>query len=174
MAGSALDYLSGSVHHLASLITIAVALESGFVGLCIAWGPSEQRRSYFWVRVALASLALPTFMAILVGVNQLLVLSDDVATTLLPFVFFLGVVVLMFVPALFYRGSGSSSGPSESDGGGGPWSPHSSPDLPRGGVPLLDADQASLRARDHTTPKFADLKRRHVREPGRTLTPTNE
>jgi hypothetical protein len=164
---------SGSV---GGVIMIVVFLELGLVALWIACGSGRQRRSHFWVRVALASLALPALMAVLVGVARLNVLSDDAAKAILPFLFFLGVVALMLLPGLLYRRSSSSLGPSDSDGGGGPGpgQPRSSPDVPRGGVPLPDADQASARARDHNTPKFDDPKwRRPAHEPRRAPARTN-
>ncbi len=157
---------------------IVVVLELGLVALWIACGSGKQRRSHYWVRVALASLALPALMAVLVGAARLnvLSLSDEAAKAILPFLFFLGVVALMLVPGLLYRRSSSSPGPSDSDGGGGPGpgQPRPSPDVPRGGVPLPDADQASARARDHNTPKFDDPKwRRPAHEPRRAPTRTN-
>lgn len=175
MAGSASDYPSGSV---ASVIMILVSLEFALVALWIACGSGRQRRSHFWVRVVLASLALPALMAVLVGVARLRVLSlsDDAAKAILPFLFFLGVMALMLLPGLLYHGSSSSPGPSDSDGGGGPGpgQPRSSPDVPRGGVPLPDADQASARARDHNTPKFDDPNwRRPTHEPRRAPARTN-
>jgi hypothetical protein len=168
-----LDYPSSSVRYLSGgVITIVVFLELGLVALWIACGAGRQKRSHFWVRVVLASPALPALMVVLVGVARLLVLSlsDDAAKAILSFLFLVGVMALMLVPGLLYRGSGGSPGSSDSDGGGGPGpaQPRSSPDVPRGGVPLPDADPASARARDHNTPKFDDLKwRRPAHEPRR-------
>lgn len=61
------------------------------------------------------------------------------------------------------------SGPD--DGWGrGPGGPPKPPDAPRGGIPLLDADPARVRLRDHR--KLQDLvprrERRPAREPDRT------
>jgi hypothetical protein len=98
-------------------------------------------------------------------------LPDGAAKALLSSLFFVGVVALMFVPCLLYRRSDSSSDPSESDGGGGPGPsrPRSSPDPPRAGIPLPDADPACARARDHNTPRFEHPNRRRPEhEPART------
>jgi hypothetical protein len=152
--------------------TIAVFLELGFVGLWLAVGSVEQRQSHFWVRLLLAALAVPLLMGGLDVVARLNVLSDNAAKVLLPLPFSLGVVGLMFVPRLLYRRSGSPPGPSESDGGGGgrgPRPPSRSPDPPRGGIPLPDADQASARVRDHARPRFAEVtRRRPAHKPRRT------
>ena len=148
----------------------------GFIAIAVTAGPTKQRRSHFWVRVALASLALPALEAALVGIARLNVLTDGAAKSFLSLLFFVGVMGLMLVPGLLYRGSGSSPDPPDSDGGGcnGPGPPPSSPDAPRGGIPLPDADQASARVRDHRPPKFNDLKRRRPaheprRAPARTI-----
>jgi hypothetical protein len=129
---------------------IVVFLELGLVALWIACGSGRQRRSHFWVRVVFASLALPSLMAVLIGVARLNVPSNDAAKAILPFLFFVGVMALMLVPGLLYRRSGSSPGPSDSDGGGGPGpgQPRSSPDAPRGGVPLRTLTR---RAHGHVT-----------------------
>ena len=173
VARSALDYPSGIVNRLTGVTVIVASLELGLVALWFAAGSGRQRRSYFWARVLLAALALPAFVATLVGVARLhvLALSDDAATTLWPFLLFLGVIILMLVPGVLYRRSDPSPGPSEPDGGGGPGpgQPGLSPDAPRGGIPLPDADQASSRARDHNRPKFQHLKqRRRAPDPPRT------
>ena len=178
VAGSALDYPCGSVDRLGGVIMIVVFVELGLVALWIAVGSGRERRSHFWFRVVLASLALPALIAALVGVARVhpLSLSDDAAKTLLSYFCFLGVIVLMFVPGLLYRRLDPSPGSSESDGGGGPGpgQPRPSRDAPRGGVPLPDADQARARARDHDRPKLDELKRRRpAHEPRRTPAATN-
>jgi hypothetical protein len=169
VAGPALDYLSGRVTYASGgAITIVVFLELGLVTLWIAAGAGQQRRSHFWVRISMASLVLPSLVAVVVELARLNVLPDAVARG--SSLFFVGVVALMFVPGLLYRGSGSSPGPSESDGGGGvgPEPPRFSPDAPRGGVPLPDAAQASVRARDHNAPRFDGPHRRGpAHKPGR-------
>jgi len=145
-------------------------LELGLIALWIAVGSARQRRSHFWIRISLAALALPALMAALVGLAHLSLLSDDAARLLFPGVLFFGVVALMLIPGLLYHGSDSSPGPSEPDGGGGPGpGPRPpSPQGPRGGIPLPDAEQASARARDHTAPSFDQpSRRRPEHEPGR-------
>jgi hypothetical protein len=168
---------SGGVDHVSgSVITVVVFLELGLVGLWFAVGSAGQRRSHFWVRVSLASLGLPALMAALVGIARLNVLPDGAAQAFSPLLFFLGVIALMLVPGLLYRSSGSSPGSSESGGGGGPGPgpPRPPPDVPGGGVPLPDADQASVRLREHGTRNFGALKRRRpAHEPGRTPTRTS-
>ncbi len=172
MAGSAPDYLVDIVNYLSGeAIEIVVFLEFGFVGLWLAWGSAERRRSHFWIRIVLASLGVPALVALLVGVARLNLLSDAAARAVLPCLFALGVAGLMLVPGLLYRRPGSSPGPSDSDGGGGPGPgrPRPSPTGPRGDVPLRDADQARTRARDHNTPKFDEPRRRRpAHQPRRT------
>jgi hypothetical protein len=155
-----------------------VFLEPFLVALWIAVGSGRQRRSHFRVRALLAALALPALMAALVGVARQRALplpDDDTGKGLLTVLFVLGVIALMFVPGLLYRRLDPSPGPTESDGGGaGPGPPRRSPDGPRGGVPLPDADQARARVRDHHTPKLDDPKpRRPAHEPRRTPASTN-
>jgi hypothetical protein len=171
-----LDYASGTVDRLAGFEIMVVAfLEPLLVALWIAVGSGRQRRSHFWARFVLASLALPALLPALIGVAVLRVLPvpDAAAKQLLTLAFFVGVIALMFVPGLLYRVSDPSSGSSDSDGGGGtdPGPPRPLPDGPRGDVPLLDADQARARVRDHHGPKFYDRKRRRpAHEPRRTPT----
>lgn len=176
MPGVALGYLVGSVDYLSGgVITTVVFLEVDLVALWLAVGSARQRRSHFWVRVLIASLGLPALVACLIAVGQLNVLSNNVATALLSSLFFAGVIALMLVPGVLYRGSGPSPGTSESDGGGGPGPgrPPPSPDIPRGGLPLPDAEQASARVRDHTWPRFDELPRRPAHEPRRRPARTN-
>jgi hypothetical protein len=168
------------VDRLSSFAIMAVVfLEPFLVALWIAVGSGRQKRSNFWVRALLAALALPALMAALVGIARQRVLpvpDEGAGKGLLTLLFLFGVIALMFVPGLLYRALDSSPGPPESDGGGGtsPGPPRPSPDDPRGGVPLPDADQARARARDHQTPKFGDRKRRRpAHEPRRTPAATN-
>jgi hypothetical protein len=174
VAGYGLDYRSVcvSVNYLSGgAITISVFLEIGLVALWIAVGPGRQRRSHFWVRILLACLALPALLAVLIGIGRTNVLPDATAKPVLSFLFFAGVVALMFVPGLLYRRSGSPPGPSDSDGGGGwgPGRPRPSPQAPSGGIPLPDAEQARARARDHSAPKFdGATRRRPAHSPRRT------
>ena len=149
----------------ATLITLLVMLELGFVGLCLAWGPAEHRRPRFWRRVALTCLGIPAFVAVVVAAHQLNVLSDDADSKLLPSLLLIGIGVLICVPSLFYRKPGSSpdSSASDSDGGLDP-RPGSSPDPSRGGRRFLDADQVRARARPPDTeirgPEAATIRAR--------------
>jgi len=153
---------------------VVVLLEPFLVAIWIAVGSGRRRRSHFWVRAALAALALPALMAGLVAIalQRVLPLPDDqIGRGLLTLLFFVGVTGLMFVGGLLFHPSDSSPGPSDSDGGGGsgPGPPPMWPDRPRGGIPLPDADQAHTRARDHHSPKWDGWRRRRpAREPQRT------
>lgn len=63
------------------------------------------------------------------------------------------------------------SDPGSDDGWGrGPDRPPKAPDSPRGGIPLLDAEPARVRLRDHRTlrERLPRPERRPSREPGRT------
>jgi hypothetical protein len=173
------DYASGTVGRFTSFVIMTVVfLEPWLVALWIAVGSGRQRRSHFWVRASFAGLALPAFMAVLVGVarQRVLPLPDHGAgKELLTLLFLVGVIALMFVPGLLYQPSDPSPGTSESGGGGaGPGPPRPSPDRPLGGVPLPDADQARARARDHQTPRLGDRQRRRpAHRPRRTPAETN-
>lgn len=173
MSGCGLVYVLGKVRQLTGPITLLVVLELGFVGLCVLWGPASQRRPRFWAHVGLTCLAIAAYMAILFAATQVNVVPAGVASKLLPTLMLVGVAALICLPFRFYRSTGSPPGPSESEGGGGggPRLPDAPPDLPRGGIPLLDAEQAKARARDHNPPKFARRRRRSPgHEPRRTPT----
>ena len=75
---------------------------------------------------------------------------------------------ILLAPAVLFRDSGWP-GPSDGDdggGGGGPPPPPRPPAPPRGGIPLPDADQASIRLRDHGRAVWQRLRpRREAREP---------
>jgi hypothetical protein len=61
--------------------------------------------------------------------------------------------------------------PGSDDGWGrGPGGPPKPPDPPRGGIPLLDAEQARIRLRDHRklSEHHPRRERRPAREPDRT------
>jgi hypothetical protein len=71
---------------------------------------------------------------------------------------------LILTPALLSSGSESSSGPADTDEGGGtdPRQPPSPPIVPRGGIPLPDAEQARERVRDHDRPDRVICGIRHL------------
>ena len=154
------------------VILTVVFLEPFLVALWIAVGSGRQRRSHFWLRALLAALALPALMAALVGLTDLHVPSLEAAAQgLLGLLFFFGVIALMFVPRLLYHTSDAPPGPSESNGGGGagPGPPRPLPAGPRGGVPLLDADQSLTPTRGHHRPRLVERKRRRAaHDPRRT------
>ena len=172
-AGS--DYRLASVAHhpYGNAIMIGSFLELGLVALWIAVGSGQQRRSHFWLRFFAASLALPSFIAALVGMGPLLSLPDGLIKAVFPVLFILGILGLMLVPGLLYRRTDSSPGESDGGGGPGPSRPDPVPPRPRGGIPLPDADESSARARDHSGPRFDYPERRRpahapARRPART------
>jgi hypothetical protein len=83
----------------------------------------------------------------------------------------LGCVALLMLPALRdgQWPSSRSDGESDEGWGRGPRRPPKPPDPPRGGIPLLDAEPARVRLRDHR--RLSDLlpprERRPAREPVR-------
>ncbi len=107
-------------------------------------------------------------VAVLVGLVLLPVLSGLAGM--------IGLAPLLSLPALFvisgflFRGGGSPPGrPDGDDGGGqGPGPPVAPSGRPSGGLPLPDADQARVRARDHTRVVLVPVRaRRGAREPER-------
>lgn len=156
-----------------TLLAWSVLFVVGFALLAASGGSSKERRSHFWVRVLLLPI-LPAFMPELLSLVASLRIFPDgtvrAAGVLLALVF---VMALMFVPALLYRTSGSSPGASDDGGGGGsgPGPPPVSPNHPRGVIPLLDAEQARARVRDHASGRDRrGGSRRRTREPERRPT----
>jgi hypothetical protein len=141
-------------------------------------GPSRERKSHFWLRVAALPLVPALIAALLLAFGELRVLPDSVSATLLLTLVFLTLPGLMLVPALLYRRPGGSPDASEDEGsgGGGPGPPPARPPKPRGGVPLPDAEQAFLRIREHGRRLGGGHRgRRPAREPARgpLRTPTH-
>ena len=154
------------------LIWLAV-IEPAFVwfGVLACSSLGMEKRPHFWVRVLLGCLAMLSLVLLLVAGLMLSVLPQ---TVLMLIWLVLVITALIVGPTFCYSRAGSSPGSSETDGGGGsdPDQPPSGPNVPRGGIPLPDADQAIARARDHNRPRLRDVKsRRRGREPRRT--PTN-
>jgi hypothetical protein len=83
---------------------------------------------------------------------------------------------LIVTPALLFPGTGFSSGPPNSDGGGdggtGPRQPPSPSSAPREGISLPDADQARGRVRDHHRPDRRVPPRRSAPQPAHAPVPT--
>ena len=78
-------------------------------------------------------------------------------------------------PVVCYHTVAGFRGPSDADGGGGPGSgPPPGPEGPSPrGIPLLDADQARTRRRDHNRPSLGGSRhRRPAVEPVRRRAPT--
>ena len=159
-----------------SLIVWLVAFAVLFGAFVIAAGSSRERRSHFWVRVMSLPLVAAIVVAGFVAIGEIGLLPGwAVRTTLMLLVFFI-VPALMLVPALLYRGPGSSPDASDDDGGGGPGPepPPARPTTPRGGIPLPDAAPSRRRVRDEHRVVFADPPlRRPVRDPRRPATPSH-
>ena len=81
-------------------------------------------------------------------------------------------VGVLLIPALRDQDTATqrrSEGESDDGWGGGPKVPPAPPAPPRGGIPLPDAEQASIRLRDarRLGDKLPGRERRPAREPGR-------
>ncbi len=85
--------------------------------------------------------------------------------------------VALLVPALlsrFVKSDGHGDSDSDDTGGGGPRRPPPTPAGPSpGGVPLADAEPASIRLRDGhgLRRRLSERQRRPAREPGRAPVP---
>jgi len=79
------------------------------------------------------------------------------------------VLTIVFLPVLLRRPAPPKDPPDSGPDDGGSPRPPRRPDLPPGGIPLLDAQQARMRLRDHGTlaDGTARLPRRRVPEPDR-------
>src|SRR5271168_4330246 len=145
-----------------SLLPWLIVFALAFVALALSAGSSKERRSRFWVRMLLAFLAMPLSVALVIAGALVGGLPDGAVGPLLLLVVFLFVPAMFFVPVLLYHQSGSSPDSPEDGGdwGPGPDQPLGSPDAPRGGVPIPDAEQARIRLRDHTGPEFDRVKPR--------------
>ena len=139
-----------------------------FAALGVAAGPSNQRRPHFWVRLLLAPLIAGCLVLLVMAVTP-----KDSRRGVLQALTLLALPALMLAPPLLYRRPGPSSDSGEDDGGGsGPDTPPSPPPAPRGGIPLPDAEPASVRLRDHTAAGLSERRaRRPSREPERAPTP---
>jgi hypothetical protein len=137
-----------------------------FALLAAAAGSSTERRSRFWLRAFLVPIP-PSVAPLLLSLGEkLAVLPAGTVQTVGPGLAFVFALALMFVPALLYRASGPSPGSADDDGGGsGPEPPPASPQRPRGGIPLPDAEQAYTRLRGHDS-GAAEARRSHRRDRG--------
>jgi hypothetical protein len=163
------SYASGSTVSKQAIIFVPV-VELGLVAACLSAGSDLERRSHFWLRMFLVCLSLPAVLMLIVAANRLNVLSEHAALVLATVAVF---AALLAMPALLCRTPESSPGPSDDEGGGGPAPdrPPASPESPRRGVPLPDADPSRIRLRDHDSPKIRSVKRRRAREPEREPVP---
>jgi hypothetical protein len=117
------------------------------------------RRSRFYMRLGCASLVI---LGLALG------LALAIKFSALPQrAYGLGWVALLVVaaavaPVFCYHSSAPLQGSSDGDGGSGPGSgpPPPPPGPPRAGAPLLDADQARARRRDHDRPNLRGISRR--------------
>jgi hypothetical protein len=149
------------------LIVVMFALEVSFVTVCVVAGFAPGRRPNSRSRVLVRCLSAPGLVLLIV-----LVAPEQLAVPL----GWMTLIIAMFViPALSCRRLDAPPDSSDEDGGGGgsgPDPPSGSPESPRGGIPLPDADPSRVRVRDHSAPKTRRLKRWREREPGRS--PTRE
>lgn len=145
-------------------------VEFGLIGFGVVAGCAlaRARRTHFGVRIAAASLSLLAVLALVLDAG---LIAEDLGVRLW---LALVIAVAFLGPVLWYRSSDPAAPSSGGDGGGA-----SRPDQPRppsrpgGGIPLLDAEQALARARDHNGLKLTDgppSRRTHQpeRTPGRT------
>jgi hypothetical protein len=158
---------------MATLLTWLVVVELAFVGFGVLGASSlgMEKRPRFLSRLLLAYLATLSLMLVLAGAVMLRILPEHVLMPLwLPLVF----AAPILGPTVCYRSAGSASDSSDADAGGGsgPHQPSPRPTAPRGGVPLPDADQATVRVRDHASAELSvATPRRRTREPERTSAP---
>ncbi len=153
-----------------SLIVWLAAFALLFGAFVVFAGSPRERKPHFWLRVAAVPSVPALTAAILIAFGELRVLPDNVAATMLLTVVFLTIPGLALIPALLYRKPGPSADSSDDEGGGGHGAgpPPAPPRRPRGGVPLLDADQARLRIRQHGRRLVGGRRpRRPAREPER-------
>jgi hypothetical protein len=154
-----------TVVEMARLTAWLLGVEFAFVALGLVAGSSllMARRAHFWLRVSLGFIVTALF-ALLLVVGRMTSVVPDHMIGLLWLV--LAIAALLVGPCFCYRPV-PSRGSSEGDDGGGGSSrdrPPPEPSAPRGDLPLEDAEQSGVRARDHTGPKFS---RRHERRPAR-------
>lgn len=140
--------------------------ELSYIGIGLIAGPAmgRTRRSHFAARVFLTTIGLLTALLVVVAQNGF---PETVAIRI-----WIGFTVLALVtaPFVWYRNPGRFPGSSDSDGPGGPGPDPPPPSPPPcGDVPLLDAEQALARVRDHNRPRLTErVPRRPAREPGPT------
>lgn len=114
--------------------------------------------------------SVQTRVAVLTGLLLLPVLSLASGST--TFVPLFALPAMFIVSGMLFGGSDSPPDRPDADegggGGGGPRRPDGPSDRPSAGPPLPDADQAQVRARDHTRGRLAPslARRRAPREPG--------
>jgi hypothetical protein len=139
-----------------------------FTALGVAAGPSTERRPHFWALLPLATLIAGCLVVLAVAVSP-----RGSMGAVMGFLGLLALPALMLAPAMLYRRPGPSSDSGEDGGGGrGPDAPPSPPPAPRGGIPLPDAEPASVRRRDHHAARLSDRRpRRPSREPETAPTP---
>jgi hypothetical protein len=143
-----------------------------FLALARSGASSKERRPYFWLKVTLLATSPVLFITALFGISLVVNLSDGVFTAIMSVMGIAWIPIFMvLIPGVLYKRPDPPPGESDGRGGGGPGpDPPPRPPSPRGGIPLLDADQALKRARDHFGPSFGGRKkaRRPAREPERT------
>lgn len=124
-------------------------------------GP-RPRRSRFWLRFAGVVIAiwLPVLVAFVAP------LSEHAAGLVLVCGLTWGILVVALSRLVLFEGPRVDPGSADGDDGGpGPGGDdRPTPPAPIGGIPLLDAEPASTRLRDHRRPQWGPRPRRPVRE----------
>ncbi len=140
-------------------IVLLGALDLVVAAACVMVALSFRPRPYFWPRVFLGYVELPSLVLAVV-----LVTADHVPSLL---VCPIGFAALIAVPFASSQSMDPPSNPPRGDDGWGrpgPDRPIGPPPSPRGDVPLPDGAPSRLRVRDHSSPKIPRVTRRRGRE----------
>jgi hypothetical protein len=119
------------------------------------------RRPRFWLRFIAVLIAMLLPDLVVIGAP----LAEQTAGLLLWLGFAWGWLLLGSARVVLFQPPGVDPGPGD-DGGGGPGPEDGRPTSPApfGGIPLPDAEPASVRVRDHRLPRHAPGPRRPARE----------
>jgi hypothetical protein len=129
----------------------------GIAWLCLSavlvltvYACSEERRPHFAARLVALLFTPPALVGILAAGYKSGVIGAATGLLLLDTVLFVLLPGVLIAPTFLFKTRPSSDG--DGGGGSGPDDPEPEPQPPRGGVPLLDAEQAAVRMRDHNRP----------------------